>query len=121
MRRAPPADALERLPPDRRALWMRAAQGFSADEVQAARAALEKAAARLSVDLAQHDWLAGPDFTLADIAVYPHAARFDAAGVALPAPAARWCERMAARPSVARDAAHDTELVTMGPERGRWG
>ena len=117
----PPADALDRLPSDRRALWTRAARGFSADEVETARAALDKAAARLSVDLAQHDWLAGPDFTIADIAVFPHAARFSASGVELPAPAARWLERMVARPSVGEDSRRDRDLVTMGPEKGRWG
>lgn len=115
-------DGVERLPPERRALWQRAVQGFAEDEVTAARAALERAAGRIAEDLAVAPWLAGDDYSIADIAVYPHAARFPELGIRLPGLVADWLERVAARPAVraALDGA-DRAAVTMGPERGRWG
>ena len=117
----PPPEALERLPEERRALWSRAARGFYDGEIATARQALERAADRIAADLADNDWLAGDDFTLADIAVYPHAARLADAGIALPRAVEAWLGRMRARPIVAADEANEQDLITMGPERGRWG
>lgn len=114
----------ERLPPERRALWAQALQGFSAEEVQAARAALAKAADRIAEDLASTGWLAGDGWSLADIIVFPHAARFAALGLSVPATVADWLERVGQRSAV-RQALGEQSLVaaaaTMGPERGRWG
>jgi len=117
---APEEVDLARLPPERHALWQRAAAGFDAEYVERAHAALDKAAARIVPDLAQGGWLGG-EYTLADIALYPHVAQFGELGIALPVPVADWLERVAARPAV-REAAGDMPvLATMGPEPGRWG
>lgn len=124
---APEASAragFERLPPERRALWEQALQGFSPEDVQAARAALAKAGDRIVEDLAGTGWLAGEGWSLADIIVFPHAARFGALGLAVPAAVADWLARVGQRPAV-RQALGEQGLVaaaaTMGPERGRWG
>ncbi len=114
------------LPQERRALWQAAAAGFPEEEIEQARLAIARAADRLAADLMTTDparpaWLAGGSFSLADIAVYPHAARFAAAGIETPAPVADWLRRMAERPSVASDARRDPIIATMGPERARWG
>lgn len=121
-----PAEAaagFDRLPYERRALWNRAAQGFADEEIEAARAALTKAANRIADDLADGAWLAGDDYTLADIAVFPHAARFAGLGIAVPDAVRDWLERVAARPRTiaALRAEGLMEVATMGPERGRWG
>ena len=114
----------ERLPAERRALWEQALEGFPAEEVQAARAALAKAADRIGEDLTGSGWLAGDGWSLADIIVFPHAARFAALGITVPAAMADWLERAGQRPAV-RQALGAQGLVaapaTMGPERGRWG
>jgi glutathione S-transferase len=121
-----PAEAaagLERLTPERRALWQQAAQGFATDEVEAAQAALVKAAERIAADLADAPWLAGENYSLADIAVFPHAARLAGLGIAVPDAVPEWLGRIAARP-VVREALGEAgliEVATMGPERGRWG
>lgn len=112
---------LDRLPPERAALWRQALAGFSEDQVASACQALEKAAARVAQDAAATGWLAGADYSVADIAAYPHLAQFAALGIALPAGAQEWLARVAERPAV-REAAGDMPLVaTMGPELGRWG
>jgi glutathione S-transferase len=118
---APDAADLARLPPERRALWQRAATGFGAEEVERARAALDKALARMVPDLAQSGWLAGADYTLADIALYPHVAQLDELGIGVPAPVGEWLARVAARPAVRQAAGEMPVLATMGPEPGRWG
>jgi len=114
----------ERLPSERRALWEQAVTGFPAEDVQTARAALAKAADRIAEDLAGTGWLAGDAWSLADIIVFPHAARFASLGVAVPAAMADWLERAGQRPAV-RQALGGQDLAvaaaTMGPERGRWG
>ena len=62
----PTPAGLAHLPPERRALWLAAAAGFSGEEIEAARLAIAKAADRLAVDLAAHAWLAGHDFASPD-------------------------------------------------------
>jgi len=113
-----PAAALagiERLPPARRELWRQAAAGFGAERLGAAARSLLAAGQRVAAGLEHHAWLAGGDFTWADIALFPHLAQFPALGLALPAPVADWLERVAARPSVR--AIHEDlfPLATMGP------
>jgi glutathione S-transferase len=113
-----------RLPPERRALWEKAGTGFSDDERAAARAALVRAGARLAADLADGPWLAGDAFTLADIMVFPFAARFEEIGSAPSAAVEDWLERVRQRPTV-REAFGEALFrciePTMGPEPGRWG
>ena len=111
----------ERLPAERRALWHRAGEGFGAERLAAASEALVVAGRRVAADLEQHEWLAADRFTLADIAVFPHLAQFDALGIALPPPVAQWLERIAARGSVRAIRSDLFPLAVMGPEAGRWG
>ncbi|BBC72543.1 conserved hypothetical protein [Altererythrobacter sp. B11] len=116
-----PPPLLARLPEERRALWQAALAGFGEDAVAGARAALDKAAARIADAVADGGWLAGADCTLADLAVYPHAAQFSALDIALPDAAQRWLDRVAARPAVRAAAGELAMVPTMGPEAGRWG
>jgi glutathione S-transferase len=118
---APSADLLARLPQERRALWQRAAAGFTADEIERARLALVNALDRMAADIADGGWLAGGNYTLADIAAYPHIAQFAELEIEVPDPVEEWLTRIAVRPAV-REAAGDLKIVaTMGPEPGRRG
>jgi len=115
---------LAALTPERQALWTQALNGFSAEDVQTAKAALAKAADRIAEDLARQDWLAGAGWSLADIIVFPHAARFASLGLTVPAAVADWLARVAQRPAVQQAIGrgdHAPAVATMGPERGRWG
>ena len=114
---------LDRLPPERRALWAKAGAGLGSDEVETARAALAKAVGRIAEDLVGQPWLAGDAYSLADIIVFPHAARLAAAGIDVPAAVQDWLERVRARPHVreALGQGPGRSFVTMGPEKGRWG
>ncbi|HWJ70521.1 MAG TPA: glutathione S-transferase family protein [Sphingobium sp.] len=115
---------LATLAPERQALWAQALAGFAADEVEAARAALAKAADRIAEELAGQDWLAGADWSLVDAIVFPHAARFASLGIAVPAVLADWLARAGRRPAVRQalgSAGSVPGVATMGPERGRWG
>ena len=115
---APSAEALARLPDERRALWAKAIAGFSVAEVTAADVGLARALDDCEQWLAVHPWLAGADFTIADILLFPLVDRLDEA---MRGPALReWRARIAARPAVAALEA-EAPVVTMGPERGRWG
>lgn len=115
----------DRLPPERRALWEQAAAGFGESEIEAARAALDKAALRIAEDLAEGaGWLAGNAWSLADIAVFPHVARFASLGLALPGSVEDWLGRVLSRPAVRQALGPYGIAATpavMGPERGRWG
>lgn len=112
---------LTRLPPEREMLWRRALAGFPLETVEIARAALAKAAARLAADLAETDWLAGADYTLADIAVYPHLAQFADLAIEVPGEVGDWLSRVAERPAVSALGDKRQIAATMGPEPGRWG
>lgn len=112
---AMPAD-VECLPGERRALWRKAGAGFADADLAAGRVALERALADCEGWLAANAWLAGEDCTLADMLVAPLAARVPAPGPAT----SRWLARVRTRPAVAGVLAEPL-LVTMGPERGRWG
>lgn len=109
------------LPEERRALWQRAGQGFDAAQLAASGRALLIAGQRLAADLAERDWLVGDGFTLADAAVFPHLAQFDAVGIPTPPVVDRWIARVAGRASVGPIAADMVPLAVMGPEAGRWG
>ena len=86
-----------------------------------AGAALEQAARRMADDLAGSGWLAGSGYTLAYIALYPHAVQFGALDIAVPEPVHDWLDRVAERPAVSQVAGEMPLLATMGPEPGRWG
>jgi len=114
----PPADAYMRLPPARRALWEKAFAGFSTAELTAADVGLARALDDCEQWLANHPWLAGADFSIADILLFPLVSRLNDAmrSRAL----SDWHARVATRPSAAL-VTHESPVVTMGPERGRWG
>ena len=115
---APSGEALFRLPLERRALWNKAVAGFSVAEVTAADVGLARALDDCEQWLASHPWLAGEDYTIADVLLYPLVDRLDEH---MRGPALRdWQARVAARPAVAALEA-EAPVATMGPERGRWG
>lgn len=107
---APPEELIVRLPPARQALWRRAAAGFSADEIECARLALVQALDRMAGDIAQGGWLAGEDYSLADIAAYPHVAQLAELGIAVPDLVEEWLTRIAVRPAV-REAVGDLKII----------
>jgi glutathione S-transferase len=117
-RAVPPHESLARLPRERHAWWDKAIAGFPAAEVAAARAGLARALDVCEERLEDHHWLAGVDFTIADVLVYPLVARIDEAMLG---PALReWRGHVAARPS-AFVVASEERAVMPGPERPRWG
>jgi glutathione S-transferase len=109
-------EGIERLPAGRRELWRQAAAGFEPGRLAQAAQALLAAGRYLAVELERGPWLAGDEFTYADIAVYPHLAQFAALGLPVPEAVEAWLARMAARPSVAAIRADLFPLATMGPE-----
>jgi glutathione S-transferase len=114
----PTAEAYLRLPPERRALWEEAFAGFSVAELTAADVGLARALDDCETWLAGHPWLAGEDYTIADILLFPLAARLDEGTLG---PGLReWRTRVAERPAIAVIAG-EQPVATMGPERGRWG
>lgn len=120
----PDAAGLARLTPERRLLWQQASDGFSESLVETAHAAIEKAIIRVAEELVAGPWLTGESYSLADIAAYPHIARIRTLGFAVPDSVAAWLDRVASRPRVLEALGRpDTapEVITMGPERGRWG
>lgn len=112
---------LANLLPARCELWLRAKQGFSREQLATSTQAMLVANDRLAADLAGNDWLAGDRFTLADIAVYPHAAQFGALGLPVPRVVEHWLARVAERPSVEAIRGDLFPVAVMGPEPGRWG
>jgi glutathione S-transferase len=112
---------LERLLPERAALWRRALEGFSAEQLQASTRAMLTAGQRLAADLQDKEWLAGGTFTLGDIAVYPHVVQFRTLGLPLPQEVDAWLARVTRRPSVQGISEDLFPVAVMGPEAGRWG
>lgn len=112
---------LDRLLPERAALWRRAVAGFDTAQLAASTKAMLAAGNRLAADLGGNDWLAGDAFTLADAAVYPHVAQFATLGLPLPNVVGDWLGRVAERPSVQAIREDLFPVAVMGPEPGRWG
>jgi glutathione S-transferase len=111
-----------RLTPERRLLWEQASAGFSDADVASARAAIVHAIERVAEDLGDGPWVAGADYGVADIAVFPHIVGASNLGFFMPPPVAAWIDRVAARPAVREAlAVAVSHIATMGPERGRWG
>jgi glutathione S-transferase len=121
--RMPPAarPGLDRLLPERAALWRRAVEGFDPEQLKASTRAMLTAGERLAADLQGNAWLAGERFTLGDVAVFPHVAQFEALGLPLPAAVSEWLKKVAARPSVQAIQEDLFPVAVMGPEPGRWG
>ncbi len=117
-RAVPPEESLARLPRERRLWWDKAIAGYPKSEIAAARASLTRGLDACEERLEDHQWLAGIDFTIADVLLYPLVARLDEAmlGEAL----REWRGHVAARPS-AFCVASEERAVMPGPERPRWG
>lgn len=115
--RIPPSAlaGLERLPWERKKLWLEAAAGFAPERLKRAAQSLLTVGRLLAEALEADPWLAGGEFTLADIAAFPHVAQFPALGLPVPGPVADWLERISARPSVQAIKADLFPLATMGP------
>lgn len=100
---------LEAVPvPDRREDWRRMArEPFSETEIAHAVANIRRTLERMEADLAHGPWLAGADFSLADIHLSPYIVRINehaGRGIQLqdyPRTAA-WWRRLTARPAFAR-------------------
>jgi glutathione S-transferase len=120
---------LERAPPERRQAWLKAVDGFSPDELESARTLLPVRLARMEQAVASTQWLAGPDYSLADIMVFPTVMALAQVTPELVNSRATpailgWLERMSARPAVrsALALARRPEPVFVpGPEGSRWG
>jgi glutathione S-transferase len=100
-------ELLERIPlPDQRKKWANARSGFSEADLSNAIAKIEYAVDKVEAQLARTAWLAGDEYTLADINFYCHCGMmvermFPEMKIALRAPRlVDWRERMTARPAV---------------------
>jgi glutathione S-transferase len=98
---------VERIPlPDQRKKWLDARSGFSESDLANASAKIEYAVDKVEAQLALTAWLAGEDYTLADINFYCHCGMmvermFPEMMIAERAPRlVAWRERMTARPAV---------------------
>ncbi len=125
-------EALKKAPLERQQAWARAlADDFSDDELEAAKGLLPVRLERMETALQTSDWLAGPDYSLADIVVFPTANALPALVPDLVSAQATpriiaWLERMRARPAVkaalamGRSPKPET-MFAPGPEGSRWG
>jgi glutathione S-transferase/GST-like protein len=126
------AAGLNRLPVERQAIWRTAlADSYSPEQLDTARRSLSIMASRLEEGLRGSDWLAGPRYSLAEIAVFPMAR---ALSKLLPElindwgtpRVVNWLARVAERPAVrevsrfARTNDPDAQFAP-GPETSRWG
>jgi len=100
---------MERIPlPDQRKKWMTARSGFSEADLARATEKIIYAVDKVEAQLAQTPWLAGNDYTLADINFYSHCGMmvermFPEMDIAKRCPRlVEWRETMTARPAVAR-------------------
>lgn len=103
------ADKMASTPmPERREHWRRVArEPFTEAEMAGAAESLRHMLGQMERDLAQGPWLAGSEFSLADINMAPYAVRFGELaerGITLEAypRVADWWQRLSARPAFAR-------------------
>lgn len=133
----PPARAeceasLERIvPAEERPRWLAALAGYGEEQLARAHARVEETVVKVEAALAGSEWLAGPMFSLADVAVFAYFNYLPALGSARlnesEAPRAlAWLraisERPAVRTALARGRAADPfTTATPAPEQIRWG
>ncbi len=98
---------MERIPlPDQREKWKTARAGFTQEQLDAATQKIETAIDKVEAQLQKTEWLAGDDYTLADINFFCHCGMsverlFPEMNVATRAPAmVEWREKMLAREGV---------------------
>jgi glutathione S-transferase len=93
--------------PDQRKKWMTARSGFSEADLANATAKIEYAVDKVEKQLGETPWLAGQDYTLADINFYSHCGMmvermFPEMALSKRAPRlVEWRDRVTARPAVA--------------------
>jgi GSH-dependent disulfide-bond oxidoreductase len=124
--------AIDRIPvKERRDAWRTAAAGLGPEQLARARSRVEAGIQKIESDLTDSSWLAGPAYSLADIAVFSYFGYLPAlckgilAGQAAPR-ALSWMRKIEERPAVraalARGRAADPYGVAApGPEQVRWG
>jgi glutathione S-transferase len=100
---------MARIPlPDQRQKWMTARSGFSEADLANATRKIEYAVDKIEAQFANSAWLAGDDYTLADINFYSHCGAmvermFPELEIAARCPRlVAWREKMTARPAVAK-------------------
>jgi glutathione S-transferase len=100
---------MERVPlPDQRRKWLTARSGFSEADLAKATEKITYAVDKVEKQLALSQWIAGNDYTLADINFYSHCGMmvermFPDLTIAKRCPRlVEWRERMTARPGVAK-------------------
>jgi glutathione S-transferase len=113
--------------PDRVHYWQEALAGFSAARLNEARRKIAGVIALLEQRLGAHSHVAGDDYSLADIDVWPFAEPLprlvpELASPSLMPATTAWVERMRRRPAViaATQGARDVDWIP-GPEPIRWG
>ena len=124
---------LEYIPlPERRLAWLMARENTFSEELLAdSRRKAGVAIARLEQRLADHDWLVGKAFSLADIELFAwcndlEALTTDLLNSACAPATVSWLHRMRARPGVATALAYKRSSAPAGafvpgPEHSRWG
>ncbi len=126
------AAALERIAArERRDLWRAAVAGFGEQQLSRARIRVEAVVQKIESQLAGAPWLAGSQYSLADVAVFSYFKYLPAlcSGVVSDAAVPRamsWMRAVAARPAVraALRRGRSTDPFTVaapGPEQIRWG
>jgi GSH-dependent disulfide-bond oxidoreductase len=113
----------------RRDAWRAALAGLDADQLRRARARVADAVARAEAHLARSAWLAGPTYSLADVAAFSYLNYLPTLCADLLNEAPRtmkWLEAVAARPAVSSALATSRSgapyrCAAPGPERVRWG
>ena len=125
-------NALERAPLERQQGWAKVlGEGYSKDDLEIAHGLLPIRLHRMEEALAASPWLAGPAWSLADIAVFPTAASLPGLVPGLVSPKATpriidWLGRVRARPAVQAALAmartpNPEAVFAPGPEGSRWG
>ncbi len=125
-------EAVSRIPmKERRDVWSEAIGGLSDEKLQKARERVRLTVEKMEADLEKTGWLAGADFSLADIAVFPfvnYLPKLEPELVnATTAPrTVAWLKRVAERPGVKAALAmartpDPFAAAAPGPEHVRWG
>ena len=125
-------EGLERAPPERRQAWIRALDGrLDPSDIEITRALLRTRLDQMERTLASSEWLAGSDYSIADMAVFPTARSLPVVAPDLVNDKATprimaWMEAIAARPPVQAAMAmartpHPEAVFAPGPEGSRWG
>lgn len=120
------------LPPDRQSVLNRALTGaFTDEQLKRARTSLQVVARRLEDTLSRSAWLAGDEYSLADIAIFPMAMSLECLSSAAVQETATphlvsWLQRIRTRDGVRAALAmartpDPTRVFAPGPELARWG